>query len=92
MKRPVLAVERAARADLRVLPAQYRNCAIAKGYLMAARRLDAGVSARDLVSLQREMRLTMLTLHELAPAESPGSVVDELGAAREERMRKLAQG
>jgi hypothetical protein len=89
MRRPVLAVERAARNDLKQFPDAYRNSALAKGYLMMARRLDAGVSAQHVAMLQREMRQTLLALHEMAPAESVDSTVDQLAARREARMGDL---
>lgn len=90
MRRPVLAVERAARNDLKQFPDAYRNSALAKGYLLLARRLDAGVSARDSAALLGRMTQTLLTLHELSPAESPDSVVDQLATRREARMGSLA--
>jgi len=64
----------------------YRNSAIARSYLMLARRLDAGVSARDAAQLAREMRLCLLALYELAPARSEADPIDELQAKREQRM------
>ncbi len=89
MRRPVLAVETAARKDLRALPPDYRNSAIAKGYLLLARRLDAGVSARESAGLLREMRMTLLTLHELSPPAGEESYTDELQARREKWMKGL---
>jgi hypothetical protein len=82
-------VERAARGDLKALPPEYRNSAIAKGYLLLARRLDAGVSARESAGLLREMRMTLLTLHELAPPAVEDSFTDELQARREKWMTAL---
>lgn len=89
MRRPILAVERAARNDLKQFPDAYRTSALAKGYLMLARRLDAGISARDSAALLREMRQVLLTLHELSPAESPDSTVDQLADRREKRMKGI---
>ena len=89
MHRPVLAVERAARNDLKQFPDSYRNSALGKGYLLLARRLDAGVSARDSAALLGRMTQVLLTLHELSPAESPDSTVDQLAARREHRMAGL---
>jgi hypothetical protein len=89
VNRPVLAVERAARKDLRALPPDYRDSAIAKGYLLLARRLDAGVSARESAGLLREMRMTLLTLHELSPPAGEESFTDELQARREKWMVNL---
>lgn len=91
MRRPVLAVERAARKDLRAFPPEYRDSAIAKGYLLLARRLDAGVSAGESARLLREMRMTLLTLNELSPPASEESYTDELQARRERWMTNLAK-
>lgn len=91
MRRVPLAVEAAARRDLRAFPPEYRNSAIAKGYLLLARRLDAGVSARESAGLLREMRLTLLTLNELAPPAPEASYTDELQAKREKWMNNLAK-
>lgn len=91
MKRPALNIERAARADLRALPAEYRNSAVAKGYIELARRIDAGVGARDAAAMAREMRLCLLALYELAPPMQEDDKVDELRAKREARMKKLLE-
>jgi hypothetical protein len=87
--RRTLSIEAAARKDLAALPAEYRNSALAKSYLLQARRLDAGVSGRDVAMLSREMRLTLLSLYELAPAKHASDPVDELKARREQRMSEL---
>lgn len=87
-RRP-LSVETAARKDLAALPAEYRNSAVAKSYLLLARRLDLGVSARDAAQLTREMRLCLLALYDLAPAKHENDPADELRAKREERMRSI---
>jgi hypothetical protein len=89
MRRPVLAVERAARNDLKQFPDAYRNSALGKGYLLLARRLDAGVSARDAAALLGRMTQTLLALQEMSPAESPDSTVDQLAARRVGRMKDL---
>lgn len=91
MRRPVLAVERAARKDLRALSPEYRDSAVAKGYLLLARYLDAGVSARESAGLLREMRMALLTLHELSPPAGEDSYTDELQARREKWMTGLNQ-
>lgn len=92
MHRPVLAVERAARKDLRELPEPYRSSAVAKGYLLLARRLDAGVSARDSATLLTAMRHALRDLHEMAPPVAEDSFVDEVAQRREQWMKKLAAG
>jgi hypothetical protein len=84
-------IEAAARHDLAALPPQYRNSAVGKTYLLLARRLDAGVSARDAAQLAREMRLALLALYELAPAQMPDDPADELTARREARMKAAAE-
>ena len=84
--------ELAARRDLRALPKLYATSAVAMGYLTLARTLDYGVPAREQAAIQREMRLTLLTLYDLSPAKPAGDFVDEVSAAREGRMRRLAEG
>ena len=84
-RRP-LAIETAARRDLKALPREYSDSAVGKSYLLLARRLDAGVSTRDAATLAREMRLALLALHELAPPKAEDDFVDELRVAREKRM------
>jgi hypothetical protein len=81
--------ETAARRDLADLPPQYQDGAVAHTYLMMGRRLDAGVSSRDVAALAREMRLTLLALYELAPPSRENDPADELRARREDRLRAL---
>ena len=88
MKRP-LAIEAAARRDLAALPAQYRNSAVGKAYLLLARTLDAGVPARDKAVLTREMRLCLDQLLTLAPPSAAGDFADELKARRETKMTEI---
>jgi hypothetical protein len=82
-------VETAARRDLKDLPPAYARSAIATAYLLLARRLDAGVSARDAATLARELRLALLALYELAPPAREGDPTDELRARREQRLAEL---
>jgi hypothetical protein len=82
--------ELAARRDLRALPKLYGTSAVAKGYLELARILDLGVPARDAAAVQREMRLTLMTLYDLAPAKPEDDFVDEVRLKREERMKGIA--
>lgn len=84
-------LESAARRDLRSLPPAYRNSAIAQTYLLMARRLDAGVNARDTATLARELRLALLVLYDLSPPAREDDAVDELRKRREERMAGLAR-
>lgn len=83
--------ERAARADLRVLPKYLRASAIAISYMALARRLDSGVSAREAVTLARELRMCLLSLYDLAPPQVDEDFVDELSSRREARMKTLPQ-
>ena len=89
-RRRPLAVEAAARKDLRAFPSAYRDSAVGKTYLLLARRLDAGLSARDAATLAREMRLTLLALYDLAPPHREDDPMDELRERRERRMQQLA--
>jgi len=89
VSRPALAVERAARRDLRAIGKPYSESAVAKDYLLLARRLDAGVSAGDAVRLSREMRMQLLTLHELSPPVREDDFVDEVRNQREKHMQAL---
>jgi hypothetical protein len=88
-RKPGLA-EAAARRDLKALPPAYRNSAVAATYLLMARRLDAGLSAREVAMLAREMRLALLALYDLAPPRHEGDPADELRARREARMAEMA--
>lgn len=80
-----LAVERAARRDLKELSA-YGDSAVARTYLLLARQLDFGLPAREAAAAAREMRLIFLALHELSPAGEGGDYTDEVRARREARM------
>lgn len=91
VKRAPLSIEAAARRDLRAFPPEYRNSAIAKAYLLMARRLDAGLSAGETARLVQQMRMTLLTLNELAPPAPEASHTDELQAKREQWMKNLAR-
>ena len=86
------AVERKARADLRSLPKQYRESAIAQTYVLLAVQLDEGVPARELASVSREMRLCYQQLVDMGGVEKPDSTVDEVRRKREERDRKYSTG
>jgi hypothetical protein len=61
------AVENAARAELRALPAEVRESTLAKAALNLARRLDAEPADREATMLARELRLTMSDLHRMGP-------------------------
>ncbi|HEY2957371.1 MAG TPA: hypothetical protein VGM21_04045 [Actinomycetota bacterium] len=61
------AVERAARAELRALPAEARSSALAKAVIDLARRLDAGPADTTAVLLVRELRQATAFLHRRQP-------------------------
>jgi len=79
-----LSVEAAARRDVRALTA-HGDSGLAKTYLLLARELDYRPPARD-AAIAREMRLTYMALHELAPEKSKDDKADELSRRRESRM------
>ncbi len=83
-------IEAAAKEDLAGLPPMYRYSALAATYLMAARRLDAGVPTALLPQISREMRQCFLALHQLAPAKRADDPADELEIRRRERMGQEA--
>lgn len=85
-------IETAARRDLRALPDDYARSAIGASYMLLARRLDFGVSARDAATLTRELRMALLALYELAPPTRENDPMDDLRARREKRMKELASG
>jgi hypothetical protein len=68
------AVERAARAELRGLPADIRDSTLAKSAMDLARRLDAGPADREATMLARELRQTMNDLHGRAPKDATDDV------------------
>jgi hypothetical protein len=61
------AVERAARADLRALPAELRTSTLAKVVLNLARRLDSDPAHREAVLLAHELRMSLDALRRMAP-------------------------
>jgi hypothetical protein len=80
-----LAVERAARRDLRSLK-EYGDSGLAHAYLALARELDSEPPARDAAALVAQMRLTLVALRELGGEEKDDDYTDELSARREARM------
>jgi hypothetical protein len=89
-RRPVRPAEAAARREIRALPKPYSDGVISKGILALAQLLDDGQTPRDAAALAREIRLSMETLHALAPAKAPDDFVDEVRAKRERNMRDAA--
>jgi hypothetical protein len=82
-------IETAARRDLRALPGDYAKSAIGASYVLMARRMDFGVSARDAATLARELRMALLALYDLAPPARENDPMDDLRARRENRMATL---
>jgi hypothetical protein len=81
-----LALERAARRDLRALR-ENSDSALARSYLLLARQLDMGIMTfRDEAAVIREMRLIFMTLHQMSGSAEEGDYTDELKARREARM------
>jgi hypothetical protein len=68
------AVEKAARAELRALPAEVRESTLAKAALNLARRLDAEPADREATMLARELRLTLAELHRQSPEDMTDDV------------------
>lgn len=79
-------VEAALLRDLKTLPAELATGALASTCQVLARRIDAGLSARDAITAAKELRTTLGTLISQAPAREDGDVVDELRARRENRL------
>lgn len=80
------AVER----ELKNYPDEIRLGAVARGMLLLAQRLDAGVAdARDLAQITRELRLASAQLREQAPGNAPGDEVDDARKRRETGMKAI---
>ena len=63
------AVERAAQAEIRALPAELRATTLATAVVELAKRLDAGPSDREASALVRELRLSLDALHRRAGSD-----------------------
>lgn len=81
-------VERALDKDLGRLPENLREGALAAAARLLAKRLDAGLSARDATTAARELRVTLAKLGEAAPIQKSEDVGDELQQRRQERLRE----
>jgi hypothetical protein len=68
------AVERAARADLRALPAERGRSALSRAVIDLARRLDDGPADTTAVLLVRELRQAMAFLQHRQPEDLSGEV------------------
>jgi hypothetical protein len=60
------AVEKAARAEIKALPAGLRTGALATALIELAKRLDAGPADREVAGIARELRLSLGELHRRA--------------------------
>ena len=85
-------VEKALDKDLARLPEKLREGALAASARMLAKRLDAGLSARDATTAARELRVTMDKLSQAAPIQKTEDVGDELQQRRQERLRAAEAG
>ncbi len=74
--------------DLQEFPENIRMGGIAMAARTCAREIDLGVSTRDLATMAREIRMSLVQLRELAPGEVVGDTTDQLRAKRENRMRE----
>lgn len=87
--------EAAALRDLRVLPPALRRSALAVSILILARDLDEaaalGISYRDKTGMHRELRQHLNDLADRAPGERTGDSTDAARAARETRLRLVAE-
>ena len=79
------AIEASVRREIRSMPADLRASTLATTALLLAKRLDAGLPAREVSGVARELRQNMSSLLERAPAKPQGDLVDELRARRAER-------
>jgi hypothetical protein len=80
--------EQAVLRDLRALPDDLRQGAIAAVALGLARDLDEGdMTARDKSGMYAQLRMAMVTLADMAPGEVKGDATDEVRARRERRLQ-----
>jgi hypothetical protein len=76
----VKAVERAAKAELKALPAVLRSRALAAAVLELARRLDNDPPDREAASLARELRLALADLRRQAGVDDEEVINVRAGA------------
>jgi hypothetical protein len=75
--------------DLAALPDDLRKGGIAATAVRLAIELDGGgMSPRDLAATAAQLRMSLVTLREIAPGEAKGDHTDEV---RERRERRLGQ-
>lgn len=79
--------ERAVKTELKGLPADVANGAVARAMLILAAQADTGeLSARDLAQVLREIRQSAAYLREISPPAGSGDEIDELRQRREHRL------
>jgi hypothetical protein len=83
--------ETAVLKDLKALPPDLRQGAIAAVALGLARDLDeGGMTPRDKAAMYAQLRMAMVTLREIAPGEARGDRTDEVRERREKRLARVA--
>lgn len=86
-RRKVGTVERAVRAELKVLPDDLRKGGIAAVIIELAQVMDLHVlDPRNQSGHAREIRQGLMTLREMAPGERKGDQTDEVRERRERRL------
>lgn len=80
-------VERGVRKDLKALPDNLKDGAVAQAALLLARDLDSGnLLPRDAAAYLAQLRHCMAQLREWAPGEAKGDTTDAARTAREKRL------
>jgi hypothetical protein len=79
-------LEQAVRRDLKALPENLRWSSLAVAAMKLARRWDAGMPARELAAVSRELRHIMSALDAKAPKKVGTDTADELRARRQRRI------
>lgn len=74
-----MSVEKAARAEIKLMPAEVAKTALAAAVVELARRLDVGPEDREVTQIARELRLSFDALRRLA-AERTTDPLGELDA------------
>jgi hypothetical protein len=79
--------EKAVRTELRGLPKDVANGAVARSMLTLAAEADmGGLAARDLTQVLRELRQSAQYLRDISPPAGSGDEIDELKKRREKRL------
>jgi hypothetical protein len=86
-------LEEAFLRDMGMLPDAAADTVLAKSALYMARQLDAGdVAPREVTQYTKEIRLSLLQLHELYPPAEDGDDTEERRAKLQERRRREQGG